>query len=91
MHCVSFVLQVGAVQVPVVALQSGALAHRVPMLSQPLRFALQTCGWAPLQRICPEAHVGIVHVPLAATQSGAEAHSVPWLTQPLRFGLQTSG
>ena len=55
----------------------------------PLRLALQTWGWAPLQRFWPTAQVGVAHVPVVAWHSAAVTQAEPVLSQPLRLALQT--
>ena len=72
--------------------QSCIVAHGSPLLSQPLRSALQICGWAPAHCRWFKVHVGAVHVPVEALQSAAVAQGpVPMLFQPVWPALQTSG
>jgi hypothetical protein len=55
---------------------SCAVAQGDPLLSQAVRFVLQTCGCAPKQRVSPTPQVGGVHTPALALQSAAVAHMV---------------
>ena len=77
---------------PVELLQSAAVAHgAIPIVTHAVCSALQTSGWAPLQRRAPALHSAALHVPVIALQRAAVSHAVPWLVQPLRPALQICG